>query len=1327
MSHDTIHAHYVHAGFTRLHCIDHDVRCCVCAYRLLLAFHPQLVYITAKICFTTITIIEMSSASFAELVIMLLFTLLLCAAVLQHSVLCEEVTTCKCVGPADHKVCPDSDCHPLMYYAENFTSDTVFKFVPGNHVLNGVHISATGLHNLIMVGCNEPLNAAEQSPLATVQCIGNHTGFLFESIVNLSVITLGFENCGFSYYGNNHEEYNQAVLMKDVTHLRVSGVLIYNSAGYGLYIINLCGNSSIDRTIIGKSHNTTECFAGNLHMIYNDNETSGSYFLNICNSKFIYGTNVYSKGSKPYASGIGIFLVTTNRIHITLRNVTMTGNKARNGGNLAISYVHLSQSNTWLSSVTIDNCTLSWGSALLGGGIYMSIVARQKHSTNSNRTVTVAIVNIINTIIEHNEAYDVGAGAYIQLYEEEALSTVALINISYSVFSNNTVQHLPNGRGGVALSILNFQLPGYMPHRMPQYNIYVTSCNFTYNRVSVSSSDSVGSGTLFVEENAITELRDNVFLHNGCTGIVAVRSNLVLKGNTTISNNTAMSGGGMVLCDNSLIYLSGTVTVNITQNTVSGFGGGIYAEFDCTQAIPPCFFQAENNSFEDKTIYLDRNSANKSGSALYGGSIDYCFFFGQYNYRQSSTSIFLTLFNITHDSNDSSYITSNPLRVCFCYVNGLSPNCRELEMTYDIYPGSKLEVPLVVVGQRNGPVPGVVVATNVAAESATQSIKQNSCKNLSYSLDPKGNVSFYEGNVSISLTVQNTDFRDVNDSVRSVTITVRFKTCPLGFQLPDVCRADSQCGCTCLAKLKNVLEGITCSIRGTHIHKKSKSFWWLGIISKTENETEIAFNKFCPFDFCDVKVSHNINVHQPESANIQCAFNRSGILCGGCKPKLSKVFGSSHCVDCMSHYSVLRALGLVLAFTTSGILLVLFLGVLDMTVTEGTLNAIIFYMNVVSVNRSTFFGPPKGGNTVPMKVLKVFVSWMNLDLGHDVCFYNGMNAIEKTVFQFLFPLYLWFLAGLIIYLCRKSSLVSKMVGENAVKLLATIILLSYAKLLRTIIDAVNLTTISFSGGSYMAVWTMDGNITFLGEEHAFLFAFALIVAAVSLPYTLALLFIQCLRKRSNMKVLFWVNKLKPFFDAYTGPYKDKYHFWTGFLLIIRISLFVVIALKTSKGPILNLTLIGVTTSLLSLLIQPGIYRKWPLTAIEAFTHFNLTVYSIGTAYVLTLHYSKEKGTLICIGSMFLLFCGVVVYHVYKKLSDTQRWRKVKVWLLQRRWPWMKQKPIRSLILHINPDIGDELSSSDSELDPILHNAPPVARYDEYREPLIETENAYTIQ
>ena len=75
-------------------------------------------------------------------------------------------------------------------------------------------------------------------------------------------------------------------------------------------------------------------------------------------------------------------------------------------------------------------------------------------------------------------------------------------------------------------------------------------------------------------------------------------------------------------------------------------------------------------------------------------------------------------------------------------------------------------------------------------------------------------------------------------------------------------------------------------------------------------------------------------------------------------------------------------------------------------------------------------------------------------------------------------------------------------------------------------------------------------------------------------------------------------------------------------------------------------------------------------------------------------------------------------------SLPQKWGVMKVWLLEKDWPWTRRKKLRSLI--IQRSVTDSSSSSDEEMDRILDNAPPVARFDKYREPLIETVSNSTI-
>ena len=1238
--------------------------------------------------------------------------LFVAVSVLQYGVMGEAESICKCVKPTSkqvHNPCTTDECLLLMEYAEfpaNFSNDTTFKFLPGGHALSK-RILIQDVHNLTLSG----LNGDNGRPV--VQCSGMTAGFWFKDILDLQIDGLKFQNCGFQYSQNQ----SQAILMQEVTNLLVSDVQINNSSGFGLFIVNIKGNSTIHSSAISKSHNESGCFGGNLRMIFNDTTTSDSHSV-LVNNSFLTNSSIhYHKNichhHEAYASGLCIFLNTSNNISITIRNTTLAGNIARNGGNMAIKYAHMENMTNWTSSVVIDNCTIAKGSAFLGGGMYLSMKAKQNTTIASYQYVDV--ITIRDTIFENNRAERVGGGFCAQLFEDVKISTGANIKISNSKFNFNSVHNFLARGGGVAVNILTFNLASYMPHHMPQYNVSLISCIFYKNAVeNLSEKAPVGIAALYTEQNSLAYLQDVEILSNNCSGIALVRSNAIFEGNNTLSGNVGNYGGGIVLCDNSIMYFQNNVTLHISYNKALRYGGGIYAEFDCTQAIPPCLYQFDNQN--NKTIIMEHNQALKAGSELYGGSIEYCYIFGHYD-PQNTTKIFFDLFKFPcHNPNDTSYITSSPQWVCFCNVNSggnLTENCSSTDTVKhaEIFPGSTIEVPLVIVGQRNGSVPGVVVATNVTKENSTFHIKTNTCMILSYALNPGFCNHTEVGSVIVRFIVQDqdADIGDKYNNIEDISVHVMLKKCPLGFKLNS-----SQCKCVCHPELQR-LDKIECQISTTTIYKYRYSKNWFGFLPQDNtSDLEIVSYPFCPFDYCNRTVTHAIKITQPWTANDQCAYNRSGILCGGCKGSLSLVLGSSRCSDCSGKYSTMRLICLVIVFGAAGLMLVIFFGITDATVAEGTLNAVIFYVNVVVMNRSIIFDNTPENNL--LNFLSVFISWMNLDFGFEACFYDGMTSFQKTLLQFAFPLYLWFISGAIIFLCRKSVTMSKWFGKNSVKILATVILHSYAKLLRAVIGALFYTSLYHSSGYYSKMWSIDGNIHYLGKTHIVLFVIAIMVGLITLPYTLALLFIQCLRRWSNMKLLFWVNKLKPFFDAYTGPYKDKYHFWTGFLLVVRIVLFLTIAVDNHSGELWNTTLIIGVTSVLFVISRPGIYKNWALNAIEVLVYANLTILAI-----LTDANSNNLNTILCIGSMFLLFCGIVVYHILKKLSVTRRWGLMKVWLLDRRWPWMKRKQIRSLILpYVDPDNDEDLSSSDSELDPILHNAPPVAHYDQYREPLIGT-------
>ena len=377
---------------------------------------------------------------------------------------------------------------------------------------------------------------------------------------------------------------------------------------------------------------------------------------------------------------------------------------------------------------------------------------------------------------------------------------------------------------------------------------------------------------------------------------------------------------------------------------------------------------------------------------------------------------------------------------------------------------------------------------------------------------------------------------------------VNFLPCPDGFAL-------SQVGsCECVIRLQKYTN--SCNINDRTISHSGE--FWVGFDNQSQ---DLILHPHCPFDYCRSEaVSFSLKF-----TDKQCADNRSGTLCGACKPGYSLNLGSSQCSRCTNIFLLL-----FLPFAVAGFLLVLLLLTCRVTVAAGTISGLIFYGNMVAVNRSVFF--PSGKTNV----LTMFIAWLNLDLGIRICFFNGMDAYTQTWLQFLFPLYIWLLVSVITLVSYYSTKIARIIGPtNPVSVLATLFLLSYTKLLRTIIATFSFTTLAYPN-ERTVVWAHDGNIGYLEGKHIALFLAGLLAFLfLFLPYTLLLLFGQCIVPRSNHKILSCFNnpKVRSFFDAYHAPYKEKHRYWTGLLLLLHFFLFIisaVIDINSPRDPSVNL-------------------------------------------------------------------------------------------------------------------------------------------------------------
>ena len=1151
---------------------------------------------------------------------------------------------------ADNSSCSHGPCKTLTEYAQNasayFTSHTQLVFLPGLHALKvNTSIRIENVSQLSLIG-NEslPYNTAGTlfSPRKCIIQCEDEAGFEFVNTSNLIIKSLVFSNCGRPIAFANATY--AALAFHSTFYLTISAVTVQNSSGYGIYASNVLGSVHIVGSIFQFNSGSLQYNGGNIAFSYKDCSHHSAH-LYIHNSDILYGYSSYPVTNFVHiATGISLWLECSS-VHVNINHSRMFGNFASQqsaGGNLAIIYHN--KTNIIQNHVYVDNSFIINGRGKVGGGIFVCIY---ETPTSINASIPgeklfPEALFISNCQFIGNHATVEGAGLYIGLHEPVAFShPPGVIFVSNCTFKDNTVS--ASRDAGVAVQIVNHYNLGLFENAAVHFNIIFANCMFSNNTLNNSKdATSSGSGVVFITQNpSNTSFVDCIFENNTVTAIATINSYLIFSGTITIKNNTGIYGGGIVLCERSYMFLTPKTNLTIVNNHALHSGGGIYAENPCLQSKPICFFEfLEINQTILETIYINliNNTARYAGSALYGGSVDNCYV-PNAPYEITGQQIFSEIFKVEHPPDDLSYISSNPLHVCFC-ENGIK-NCDKRTHEVDKFPGEMFQMAAVAVGQMNGTAPGVVVAKPIETSEVSlipnlqifQHVR-NACTSLNYMV--YSNRSFE----TLSLTVQRPY---INQGIQhgSLLLKVSLKTCPLGFSLTN---SDPHiCDCDPILKMK----GTVCYINNQTIHHTAPN--WIGYqfrenISDNE-DTGVVFYGVCPYDFCKEEVVYIKVSNMSFDGDEQCNFNRTGILCGACPEGLSVVLGSSKCLSCSNLYLLL-----LIPFALAGLLLVIFLTVCDLTVSEGTINGLIFYANIVHANRTIFFS-----STNP---IAMFISWLNLDLGIETCFYDGMDTYAKAWLQFAFPIYIWLIAGLIIILSHRFTMVTKVVGKNAVKVLATLFLLSYAKLVHTIIAAISSTVLTYPNESEVPVWLSNGNLQYLKGKHLFLFVAAVVMSALVLPYAVVLLLIQCLQ-RLNWRVLSWFRRLKPLFDAYTGPFKDKCRFWVGLLLLVRILPFV-------GGQVLEehiLQLFACAALLIMALAWSfhGVYKKWPLNALEASFALNLGASATATS-ILNHRTKQEVVASVSVGVAFTTFIGILVYHSYKKLRSIQMCQNVITWL-----------------------------------------------------------------
>ena len=1190
----------------------------------------------------------------------------------------------------------DGDCHNISYYLSHYdvylTSDTVLTFLNGtHHIEQDEVITVTGVNNLTFQGLGEMepvFNTSVKQSTVKIQCSSNAKLLLiFMDSSDIQFLKITFDDCGLqipagklynhivSSY-NNHSiliynwdfsvgfKTSHTLLFINGSNVGLHNVSVDRGTGYGISLVNVF-NINISHCYLTNNNNNKECSdrnndvkescrGGNLLIAYLESTqcpiTEGNSLVSIVDTSLLCGHNLGTPSSyyKFYVSylwagvGGGLSIVAGDyykcgHYQIYINGLIAEDNVGYMGDNIGIQGL----------PIPLHINKLQSSSAYLG--MYISVSLEPLEGVESNFTMT-------NSIFK-------SSGMYIPIRTSKSWS---IINMESCIF-RDMIQF--------PFFAMLIDIQGAFVQDL-EMSIHNTTIRNIYSK-SLNELSLVSTYISAVQlHNVNCSMSDVTIVDNTITGLLLSSSTVYFNGDNTISNNSSPSnGGGLYLADLSYFVLSEGGFLHISNNSAVKYGGAIYIPSNTLlfQSVA-CFFQIYDSShsqYPNISIEAINNTADITGRFLSGGEINICEFTEDSYYKYcnlDAKSGYTCALNVLkmfltpqYNESDHYFISSVPVGVTIC--NSTNVNIARNSTQY-IYPGEHFTLNIATVGDNIGISPGIILAYLVDGCYSTQYITDVTNSLITnQTLDKCTNLPF--------LVPQQSGSRTATLQIRAQTsvfywwyltvcVYIHYKKCPLWFDINELGRCDCNQYLTALNNQDNVT--VSCDISTNTISRLGNV--WIGYecfngtghctnLTGDNITTHTLISDNCPYDYCkrDPVTFNSSHIDR------QCTGNRGGILCGSCTNGYSITLGSNKCKKCTDDGYI----ALVVVFAVAGIGLVVLLIALNLTVSVGTINGLIFFANIVKLKDRVFFSYGQ----IPL--LHQFVSWLNLELGFEVCFYSRMTPYAKMWLQFLFPIYVWLLALLIIVLCRYSSRVARLVRHNAVPVLATLFLMPYARIIRNLVLIFDTRQVAYNGET-RSVWSVDGSLPYAQGKHLFLLISAVLFSLLLvLPYTLFLFLLPAVERVCPFCSRLWLQFLKPLCDAYSGPCKDHCRFWAGLLILVRIIVAGAVIFLRGDTLIPYIIFLAVIFLLTVAFTIGGPYKKQYLNVLEAWLliillcmcifvldNGNKSLDSAVTSDVVVETWNMETiGITTCLTLSLLLFVVVVAGHASARLCPNR--------------------------------------------------------------------------
>ena len=1216
----------------------------------------------------------------------------------------------------------------ILITKSNFTGNTATGEGGALYAVSGCHVTITdnNYHNNRVGGCGGALKFHHSTAVINHSNFSNNKANGFGGVISIaSSSTLNI--IGSEFYHNAAEyDYNGGVMHSLESKVNITGSNFKNN-----------NHSGVIEGIDSEITITSSTF---------DNNTGGVVRAQRVN--MLVKRSRFTNNTANESRYGGVMWLSSTNISIAYSN--FTDNTAYKGGVLEVGNTNL----TLTSSKFYRNYAF-WGGvlrALRGSFVVTNGLNVLKNNSGHQGIVhfmestgmlsgTIGFINNSGSFIAHYSSVTFKSSTYfiggsplktseIILYQEGGAITGFQSNIFFEGKCTLRNNHAENG-GAVHTTQSKVNVLG---------NVYLRK-----------NSASGSGGGMYLYQSELNCQKESIlkFNRNSASqkggGVHAISSLIKVNFNASdgyytgssvlFIENRSTRGGGVSLEMSSYIYILRDETTLLLDlpdpqyvvhffDNQADLGGAVYVADEtnpatCANALnmthsttTECFLQTlalrGKSTLRIRNVQFVQNQARISGNFIFGGLMDRCTIspfsetYEEHILHEEHKSLIglpqgVAYLSLVSNIQDFRNISSEPVQLQYCIGNRPDPTYQGPPI--DIKAGETFSISIAAIDQVNHTVEATVRSSLTSSAGGLgegqliQKVTEN-CTNLTFTVfspnDKEELVMYAEG-----------PCKDASISQLRLPIQISACECSIGFQRKHTNRATCECECD-----SALLPYITkCDLQSNTVTRERN--FWITYTSRG-NKSGYVIHPNCPLDYCHpASPNIEINLSIKGGADAQCEYDRSGKLCGTCKPGLSLSLSSPRCLPCSRYWPVVFVV-IVLAALLLGIAMVAFMLILNLTVAAGTLNGLVFYANIANANSNIYF--PHG----QPKFITTFIAWLNLDLGIDVCFFDGLDAYWKTWLQLAFPVYLVLLVIAVIAMSKWSTKFSQLVGKrNPVAMLATLILLSYAKFLHVIIAALSLTILHYPDGSNEVVWLPDATVPyFLGKQSA-LFIAALFILAICTAYTFLIFSWQWLLHLQDKKYFRWLlrPKLSLFIEPYHVPYIPQHRYWTGLLLLVRIVIYLTSVVNVSGDPSKSLLVTGIVVSFLLFLkgYFGNIYRNWLIGSLEVGCYLNIVLLSFITLFLLNSDGHLLVATYTSGLTTLALTLIVLAYHVFTELIS-----KTKLWL-----GIMSRLTRRQRVT--DDEASVELASTESLLTTTTVDAPPRGEsvYSEYREELLE--------